>query len=130
MKERLVFFPFTFDGTASASGSAVYVTTQPLTFYAGGVYAANSTGGSVKITYAGTAQGTAVIKTESAAGSCYIGTVATGWGANAPNLVAGTSALQIPAGGTIVVQGTAAAAGFLCGYAAFMVDEFGGTAYP
>jgi hypothetical protein len=119
MNERLVFIPFQWDGTASASGSAVYVTKVPLKFHSGGIYAAAPTGGSVAVTYAGIAQGTATLKTESAAGSCYIGTVATGWGTQ----------LRVPENGTVVIYGTAAAAGYLQGYAAFLIDEFGGTVY-
>jgi hypothetical protein len=129
MKENMVFIPFTWSGTSAQGGSATYVTQVPLTFYAGGIYSDSSTGGSVKIKYGGTAQGTATLTTESAAGSCYIGTVALGWGGNPPNLFGGTSMLQIPKGGTIVIIGTAPAAVHLSGYAAFLVDEFGGTAY-
>lgn len=129
MQERLVFFPFSWTGTATGSGSAEYVTTEPLAFHSGGIYCLTSTGGSARVSYTGTAQGTAQLKTESNSGSCYIGTTAFG---TAPSS-GGTAmcAMRIPANGTIRVVGTASAAGgIMYGYAAFLVEEFGGTAYP
>ena len=121
MQERMVFIPFSWDGTATGSGSALYVTSEPLVFYAGGIYCLTSNGGSARISWDGTAQGTAQLKTESNAGSVYYGTAACGWG----------TALKIPKNWTVMIVGTAGAAGgIMYGYGAFFVDEFGGTAYP
>ena len=121
MKERFIWFPFIWSGTAPATcGSAVYVTPFSMTFHSGAIWTENTEGGTVIARYEGTAHGTATLTTNAAsAGTVYYGTAATGAG----------TVLHIPANGTLIIQGTAAAQTVVSGYAAFLVDEAGGTAY-
>jgi hypothetical protein len=136
MKERMVWFSQNWSGTSAASGSAEFVTKVPLTFHSGGIFVPAVDGGSIRAQYVGTAQGTVTLYTNSAgAGSCYIGTAAFSFGTPTTYPTAGGTTpvkqyrMHIPVNGTIRVAGTASTSAQWNWYLAFLVDEFGGTAY-
>jgi hypothetical protein len=118
MKERLVYFPFYFEGTAAAGGTASFTAWDPLTFYNGAVYTLSLEGGTVTVSCENTGQGTATLYTNAlGVGSAYVGTAACG---------AGTT-LKIKGGGTcdVYICGTATSATQMAGYVAFLAGEDG-----
>jgi len=127
MKERMVILAQAWDGTATGSGSIQFVTPEALTFYAGGIFCGASAGGSARISYTGTAQGTAKLSTESHSGSVYKGTAAFGTCLSPGGTV--MCSLRIPKDGTVQFIGTASSAGIMYVYGAFFLNESGGTSF-
>jgi hypothetical protein len=125
MKERLVFWPFAFNGTVCEnSGTAIFVPPVGLSFRSGGVFIADGvSGGTVTVSSQATGQGTATLAAITG-GSCYSGTSALGWSGIGGTVKTG---LYIPAGGSVIIMGSAGTsagtATQLTGYVTFAIGE-------
>jgi len=108
MKEKLVYWPVQFSGTVPADmGTTIIAVPCGMSFRWGAVHVPTDCGGTITVESVNTGQGTASlpIKTQTTAGggSAWFGSAAT----NAGTVGTVLNDLYIPAGGTILIKGSA-----------------------